>query len=290
MPKRIEPQFRSPSQEVTPIEQRPDDGPNTARKSRFSLGKITPQNYTRLLPLVWVPTLIINVAAGIVGAHLIMHIATSAPVAGANFVNAIGVLGGTAILWIYHLITIRLRLPRLQARYQAALRNHDRRWVKYLTKILTWRANARIGPPLFAVAGLLTLWFKVPVPVFFQATPTAAAPGVMEFNSLGMGCSIPYASDVKDFPVKGTVIGFVSVAEAMHLIRITEQLSGGVIDPAYIHNQRVRVLTVSGHGATVLTPDGMKVLLGETVTFVSGYREAGTACEYIPNMIVRTEN
>jgi hypothetical protein len=222
-----------------------------------------------------------NAGGGIVSAYLLRHVYASAPAAAANILGVAGILGGTVTLWIYRVVVNGLRLPRLRALYAAAVRTGDRRWARLLTKILTMQMSVRIGPPLYAAAGLATLWFGAHPPV----APAAAsiAPAALEINLPDGGC---LAGPSTVAPVAAMVTGFDNAAQAEAVIKATERATGAHMDPVYEKAERVRVEMAGGIHTSALVPAGMKLALGEQVAFIPRHPEPGTICEYIPNMII----
>jgi hypothetical protein len=89
-------------------------------------------------------------------------------------------------------------------------------------------------------------------------------------------------------PISGKIIGFVPPSLAKKLILRTEQDINGKIDPRYKDNLRA-IVHPDGypryHRVIVIVPSGMKVQIGEEVTFIFGHASSQLACHYIPNLI-----
>lgn len=115
-----------------------------------------------------------------------------------------------------------------------------------------------------------------------QPTPsTAAEPATADPSKVCLlnGPLAPHPQDV------GRVVAFEDRAMALARIQLTQSISHGQIDPAYVDNQRVHIDLGNGHIRVVLVPRGMTVSMGDIVMVQSGYRNMSLPCNYVPNLI-----
>lgn len=88
-------------------------------------------------------------------------------------------------------------------------------------------------------------------------------------------------------PIKATVLGFWTPAQAQAAMIITQRMAQGPIDPAYVTQLRVLVrVEQNGRRVGALVPAGMDVQIGQRVTFISAHLSPNLPCHYIPNLIV----
>ena len=95
-----------------------------------------------------------------------------------------------------------------------------------------------------------------------------------------------YLSSTPKPAIYGAVMKFVPQAVAAQRIANSEQKKQAVINPAYVHNQRVIVLDKSGRQYLVVLPAGMVVHIGQGVSFIPSHGDPNNLCDYIPNLIV----
>lgn len=89
----------------------------------------------------------------------------------------------------------------------------------------------------------------------------------------------------------GRVVGFLSRAQALALIPVTERRVNGKIEPAYVDNLRVLIHPdhwPAGRNVPVLVPQGMLVHFDEHIEAVASHASPTLACHYVPNLIIAT--
>ncbi len=83
----------------------------------------------------------------------------------------------------------------------------------------------------------------------------------------------------------GTVVSLEDRALALKHTRESEARKGGLIDPAYLANQRVVVRLPNGRYDVFVVPRNMQVSPGDRVTLQGGYRNVNLPCNYVPNLV-----
>jgi len=156
-------------------------------------------------------------------------------------------------------------------------------------------ASPAPGPPHLAAASTPPPAVHVPAAPPPAAQPFApahpapqplasAAPQAQPVPQSNAACLVDARLLHVPFP-QGVVVGFEDRAISEARIRNTEANLGGVINPSYFADLRVKVRTPGGAIAILIVPANMSVKIGDRVTVQSGYRDMGMACGYVPPLV-----
>ncbi|HZZ30850.1 MAG TPA: hypothetical protein VFE10_02565 [Phenylobacterium sp.] len=96
-----------------------------------------------------------------------------------------------------------------------------------------------------------------------------------------LSCNINPQSLMAPFS-EGVIKGIEDPQVSLRRIRGIELRTGGAIDPSYVATLRVIVQSPAGLRLTPALPPGLVVHVGDRVTVMSGERNAGLPCNYVP--------
>jgi len=151
-----------------------------------------------------------------------------------------------------------------------------------------------LGVPLaiiflaYGASGLLLVNHFSRLSPVSAATMPASAPQPVTPNLV---CGSGQPSALPAFagpPVAAEVIAFIASQQAQELIKQTETSTRLIINPIYIHNQRVVVQLAAGLRVIVLVPEGMTVSIGQSISFFYAHTDPNDPCQYTPNIIAKS--
>ena len=121
---------------------------------------------------------------------------------------------------------------------------------------------------------------------------TASEPGEDELTALKeekLECGLKARRSLRSEAIRsrGRVLGFVTEAQGLAVIRTGQFVSDRHINPHYLNTQQVFVETLDGTGkGNVAVPAGLTVKQGDVIEFDLGYVDPSDPCHYIPNVAV----
>jgi hypothetical protein len=85
-----------------------------------------------------------------------------------------------------------------------------------------------------------------------------------------------------------TIVGFFDAQQSQEAFHSRAGMRGGEPSPAYLHNLWVRIHPDGARPGLVrgtVLPAGMRVAIGDHVTFDSAYRDPALPCNFVPSLI-----
>jgi hypothetical protein len=125
-----------------------------------------------------------------------------------------------------------------------------------------------------------------------QPQATAQEPGEDELTAikeekLECGLKAKRASPTAGIRNQARVIGFVTQAQTLAMIRSSQILADRHINPHYLGVQHVFAETLDGvNKFTVALPSGLTVNVGDVVEVDQGHIDPHDPCQYVPNLAV----
>jgi hypothetical protein len=141
-------------------------------------------------------------------------------------------------------------------------------------------------------AASLPSWAVEPIGVAQRQT-TAHEPGEDEITAIKeqkieCGAKARWSSPAAGMRQRGRVIGVVTEAQALALLRVSQVMTDRRINPNYIRNQQVFAETLDGiKKSIVVLPSRLNVNVGDVIEVDSGHVDPSDRCQYIPNLAVR---
>jgi hypothetical protein len=101
------------------------------------------------------------------------------------------------------------------------------------------------------------------------------------------GAKARWSSPAAGIRQRGRVIGIVTEAQALALIRSSQVVTDRHINSNYIGRQQVFAESLDGSQKTsALLPSGLMVNVGDVIQIDSGHVDPSDPCQYIPNVVV----
>jgi hypothetical protein len=140
-------------------------------------------------------------------------------------------------------------------------------------------------------AASLPSWAVEPIGLA-QPQTTTREPGEDEMTAIKeqkveCGAKASWSSPAAGIRQRGRVIGIVTEAQALALIRSSQVVTDRHINSNYIGRQQVFAESLDGIQKTsALLPSGLTVNVGDVIQIDSGHVDPSDPCQYIPNVVV----
>jgi hypothetical protein len=139
-------------------------------------------------------------------------------------------------------------------------------------------------------AASLPSWAVEPVGLA-QPQTTARDPGEDEMTAIKeqkveCGAKARWSSPAAGIRQPGRVMGIVTEAQALALIRSSQVLTDRRINSNYVRKQQVFAESLDGREKTsAVLPSGLRVKAGDVIEIEAGHIDPSDRCQYIPNVV-----